>query len=87
MVLYFVMLIASKTSRHFTYNVTLWCGGITIVGMKMQQCVPFLGLTSITVNIVINTESIAMVAQQCILCIVAIHYIASNNMTHTLVFM
>jgi len=50
MVLYFVLLIASITSRHFMHNVTLWCVGMTIVAMKTQQCFPFVGLAYMSLS-------------------------------------
>ena len=50
MVLCYFMLIAPKTSRHFTYNVTLWHVCITIVAMQMQRCFPFVGLTYVSLS-------------------------------------
>ena len=55
------------------YNVILWLVWVEFLAMGTQQCVPALSLTYVAVNNVINTARFAKEAQQCVLCIVALH--------------
>jgi hypothetical protein len=57
----------------------LWRDRVTIISMGKQKGVPFLSLMYlVTVDNAVKTESNAMYAQQCVLCIV----VAANSMKH-----
>jgi hypothetical protein len=55
------------------YNAILWHVWVEFLVMGNQQCLPVLLLTYVAVNNVINTASVAIEAQQRVLCIVALH--------------